>query len=283
MKALVTGSAGFIGGHLCDRLRVHGYTPVGYDLRDGDDVMDGERLIARARGCDAIFDCAGVLGTAETFADLERTVDVNIRGTLRVLEVASALRIPLVYLSLKQTWHNPYMITKRAATEFCQMYGEYHGLPVVVIRGLNAYGPGQHWGRVRKVVPTFIVQALQGEPLVVYGSGEQAADFVYVSDMAEVMVRALERACWGHVFDCGTGISTSVNELAGLVIELAGGSSRLQYARMRQGEPQESAQVAETAPMRDLLGFVPDVPLREGMAATVAWYRAHWRETEVAA
>lgn len=282
MRALVTGGRGFIGSHLCGLLRERGHEVEIYDLVEGMDVLDTERVSERVEHADVVFDCAGILGSAETFDHVQKTADANIKGTLNVLEACRQHYKPMVFLSLKNAWHNPYMITKRAATEFCQMYHEYYRVKVAVVRGLNAYGPGQHWGAVRKVVPTFIMQALNDEPLLIYGDGNQVVDLIYVRDLCEIMVRCWEREAWGAVLDAGTGVPVTVNQLAQRIVELCHSSSVIKYEPMRLGEPKRAVALANPADALQLLSYYPQTPLDKGLERTIKWYRVHgWEALRV--
>jgi len=277
-KALIVGGRGFIGSAVDRVLQRRGHTVECYDLETGQNVMSASQVSDAVSDVDVVFDCAGRLGSAETFEAIRDTVYTNILGSLNVLEACHKHRVPVVYISLKNEWHNPYMITKRAATEFCQMYYEYLGVQTAVVRGLNAYGPGQHWGAVRKVVPTFIVQALQDQPLTLYGDGKQIVDLIYVDDLAEIMVRMWEQQAWGHVIDGGTGRPVRVVDLARAIIELTGSSSEIEFAPMRLGEPQRSIALADPSQALQLLGYYPDTPLEEGLRVTIQWYRQYWQE-----
>lgn len=282
MKALVTGGRGFIGGHLIDALQARGDSALSYDVRDGLDVLDARQLQAYVDEADVVFDCAGILGSAETFGHVEKTIEANIVGTVRLLEACKRARKPMVYLSLKTDWHNPYLITKRAASEFCLAYHEAYGVEVCVVRGLNVYGPRQKWGRVQKAVPTFIVRALEGQPLPVHGDGNQITDQIHVRDLCEVLIRAWQYRIWGQVIDAGTGVPTTVNELARTIIRLAQSGSRIAHIDMRPGEPQRGGvQLADPSQMVQLLGYYPPTRLEDGMAATIGWYREHYKEVEV--
>lgn len=281
MNALVTGGRGFIGGHLLDALYARGLTPISYDLADGLDVLDTDTLQRFVDGVDVVFDCAGILGSAETFGWIEATIDANLKGTVALLRACQQANVPMVYLSLKTEWHNPYCITKRAANEFCLAWHETYGAQVAVVRGLNVYGPRQKWGKVRKAVPTFIVQAITGEDLVVYGEGTQITDQIHVSDLCEVLIRAWERQAWGGEIDAGTGIPTPVNAVAETIVRLAQSNSAIVHAPMRRGEPTRGGvQLADPTAMVQRLDYYPRVTLAEGMAQTIAWYREHYREVE---
>ena len=278
MRALVTGGKGFIGSHLCDVLRARGWQVSTWDKVDGQDILDEDGLDRAVAGCQVVFGCAGKLGSAETFANIEETVKCNILGPLNVLKACWNHERPYVYLSLKNEWRNPYMITKHTASEFCRMYYEYYNLPVAVVCGLNAYGPGQHWGAVRKMIPTFIMQALKGEPLMVYGDGQQIVDLIYVDDLAEIMVRCWEHGIWGQEIDGGTGIPLKVVDVARMITRLCGSTSDILLCDMRKGEPKRAVALADPAPVLQLLGYYPETPLEQGMAETIYWYRRHGDE-----
>lgn len=282
MKALVTGGRGFIGGHLIDALGARGIHAESYDAKDGQDVLDTPTLQAAVSKSDVVFDCAGMLGSAETFEHPFAAIDANIKGTVAVLEACRAAGVPMVYLSLKTDWHNPYLITKRAATEFCHAWHETYGVKVAIVRGLNVYGPRQKWGAVQKAVPTFIVKALRGEPIPVHGDGTQITDQIYVNDLCEVLIRAWECKAWGKEIDAGTGIPTTVNNLAALIVREAGSNSEIVHVPMRAGEPQQGGvQLADPSMMTSILNYYPLVDIRDGMADTINWYREHYREVEV--
>ena len=278
MRCLVTGGKGFIGAHIVDLLRARGHETHTYDLRDGKSTLDAEQLYQAARGMDVVFGCSGKLGSAETFAEIESTISTNVIGTLNALEACRRNGIPLVYISLKNEWLNPYMISKHTGTHLCEMYNSYCGTPTAVMRGLNAYGPGQHWGKVRKVIPTFIVNALQGKPLRLFGDGKQIIDLIYVRDMAEIMIRLWECGCWGAVIDGGTGVPVMVEEVARKVIEMAGSNSTIEYEPMRRGEPEHAIALADPGPARRLLNYYPETSLEKGLAQTIDWYRQHYLE-----
>jgi len=279
---LVTGGCGFIGSHLCDLLKARGHSRImRYDLRNGLDVLNYPTLEKHVMAHEVVFDVSGMLGSAETFSQVWPTFETNVHGTLNILEAARATETPVVHLSLKNKWHNPYMISKHASTELCEMYRDYYGLEVSVVRGLNAYGPGQHWGAVRKVVPTFIVNALQNKPLTLFGDGQQIVDMVYVRDLAEIMLRLWEQKQWGVVIDGGTGVPMTVRDLAELIIDLSGSESAIEYEPMRPGEPVDAIAIADASEAMRAVGYYPQTGLVDGMRMTIGWYREHWQEVYV--
>lgn len=284
MKLLVTGGSGFIGGHLVELLEEKGHDVIIYDLKEPEwftpkaeyikgDILDTDHLKESADGTEGIFDCSGVLGSAETFDHIYKTFEVNLFGTLSVLETAKTLDIPVVYLSLKNEWKNPYMISKRAGTEACEMYFEYQDTKTCAIRGLNAYGPRQHWNPVRKMFPRFTMQLLTGNPITIFGDGDQIVDMIYVKDMAEIMLRAFENRVWGEVFDAGTGVPKTVLDVALDLQEEIGGE--INFTPHRIGEPERAIALADPSFVKQILGYYPETSWKDGIKKTINWYRKH--------
>jgi UDP-glucose 4-epimerase len=182
---------------------------------------------------------------------------------------------------------NPYSITKTTTEKFCRMFSIEHATRVNMIRAVNAYGPHQRAaapyasGKVRKITPAFVCRALTGEPIEVYGDGEQVSDMVWVRDVALALVIALERANEGTVFpdvvEVGPSISANVNEVAELVAEYAaahtGTKVPIVHAPMRPGEIAGDRVTADTKTLRHVeLTDADLVSLTDGMRETVDWF-----------
>lgn len=278
-RTIVVGGAGFIGSHLSKMLKERDFDVSVYDLIDGNDIMDFEKLVDHAFGKDVIFDCAGILGSAETFDNIKKALEVNILGTLNSVQVAQRLDIPLIYLSLKNEWHNPYMLSKRAGTEICLMYAEYLGTKTAVLKGLNAYGPLQRWKHVHKALPTFVTRALDNKEIEIYGDGMQIVDMIYVRDLCEELIRMYERGtCWGRSIDGGTGIPITVNQLVNDIIREIGNKVLVKHIPMRKGEPPKAVALANPADARVLLDYYPETSWKEGLAKTINWYRENYKD-----
>ena len=284
-RVVVTGGSGFLGSFLCDRLRDRGHDVVVVDTAEPrwtpwaewhDFNVADESSIEQLAGLgpEVVIHMAGLLGTAETFDWPQDTVRVNTIGTINVLEACKRLGARYVGVETGTPWLSPYAISKRASTDFARGYGAAFGLRTSILKVFNAYGPRQDGtGKVNKIVPRFAVNAMRGEPLPIFGDGEQVIDVCHADDVAECFALALERAPGeGEILHVGSGVPISVLEVAKAVWEICGGGE-LKFLPRRIGEG-EAYPVAETKPLREALGFVP-APLDDRLKETVEWYRAH--------
>lgn len=287
-RILVIGGNGFIGSHVIDNLRARGLRVTSFDRfrttpHRGDvdravgDIKDPGAVSEVVSAHDGLIHLAATLGTQETIQAARFAVDVNIKGALHVFDACRAHRKRAVITSVGNHWmNNPYSITKSGAERFALTYNRYLGTSIAVVRGLNAYGPRQKAKPVRKVVPNFVLPAFTGADLMVYGSGRQIMDMIYVEDLAEILVRALllDHGTYDRVMEAGMGKDTTINELAELVIQTAGSASRIRHVDMRPGEEPDSVVKADVSSL-SVLGFTSNdfTPLAEGMRRTVEWYR----------
>jgi len=257
-KVLVTGGSGFIGQHVAEELFERGMDPVIYDRqRRADpvfetilgDIRDGDSVTEAVAHTDAVIHLAGVLGTQETIDNPRPAAATNVLGGLNVFQAIRQYKVPAVYICVGNHWmENSYSITKTTAERFARMFNQEHGTHIAIMRVLNAYGPGQGlpypWGpsKVRKIMPTFIAQALSGQPISVYGDGEQVMDMVYVEDVARGLVDGLT-ADHTVTHEIGTGRATTVNEIAETILSIVGGGE-IEHVPMRRGEPPKSTVLA---------------------------------------
>lgn len=250
-RVAVTGSSGFIGSAVVRELTRRGTRVIPFDHPK--DVRDVDELRACLRTADGVIHLAGALGTSEIFGNEAGAVATNIGGAVNVYDVASDLDIPVVQIGTGHKGQpNPYAITKACAEDLGLARARYADAKINVVRAYHVYGPGQKaippWGKstVRKMVPTFICQALADIPLEIYGTGEQLIDLVYVDDVAEVLVDALEGP-YGQLIEAGTGKPTSVTDAAWDVLRAAHGSAfgrTVKLCPMRPGEPEDATVVA---------------------------------------
>jgi nucleoside-diphosphate-sugar epimerase len=293
---LITGGAGFIGKRVANSLNILGYNPIVFDknkkLQNQDQILGDVRdftSINEAVGIsDGVIHLAGVLGTSETINEPGPSIDVNIIGGLNIFKACKNHNKPCTYISVGNYWmNNSYSITKDTAERFAWMFNREHGTKIAVVRALNAYGPGQKHSPVRKIIPNFVIPALRNDELIVYGDGLQIMDMIFVDDLADILVRALVTDHNQYIynpnidtkppkFDAGTGIRTTVQEIAQTVIDIVG-KGHIKNVPMRAGEPEHSVVVGNPETLRPLYnGNFPILKsLRDGLENTIPYYQEY--------
>jgi len=298
MKVLVTGGAGFIGSHLVDRLLADGHEVVVLDnLSTGkrENIIDHRRLffflgdVAGVNSVtaafsfgpfDAVFHVAGQASIVTSFEDPQADLRTNILGTVNLLQLCVQHGVRrFLYASSMTVYGHPtslpvaenhllcpvscYGISKMAAERYVHATA---GIDATSFRMFNVYGKRQLLDNpYQGVAGIFIGNVLRGEPITIYGGGEQSRDFVHVLDVVDAWMLALHNpAASGQVFNLGTGASVSVNELAELL-----GALEVIRAPRRPGEQLHMA--ADITLAREKLGWAPKIELEEGLADTVAW------------
>ncbi|HVX19509.1 MAG TPA: GDP-mannose 4,6-dehydratase [Acidimicrobiales bacterium] len=302
-RVLVTGGAGFIGSSLSRVLLASGAEVTVFDneatgrfenllgcagevgaapvLVTGD-VRDGRGLSHAMAGIDIVFHLA-CLGVRHSLLFPRENHEVNAGGTLRVLEAARARNIGrVVHVSSSEVYgtaqwapmteahptspHTVYGASKLAGECYARAYHRCHDLDVVVVRPFNSYGPrSHHEGDSGEVIPRFLVRAMSGDPLVVYGDGNQTRDFTHVYDSALTIARAgVTPGLGGEVVNVGSGVETSVNELLDAVASATGQRVTVMYSDARPGDV--SRLVADSTLARELLDHRPRIALRDGLA-----------------
>jgi UDP-glucose 4-epimerase len=312
MKALVTGGAGFIGSNLVDRLLAEGHDVDAVDnLSTGSlanlaearrsrvghltfhqlDVRspDVAELFDRCRP-EVIFHLAAQADVRVSVADPIFDADVNVMGSLRVLEGARSSGARKVvfaasggtlygnpdakHLPVKESHPqrplSPYGVAKKVVGDYLAAYRELHNLEFTALALANVYGPRQDPHGEAGVVAIFAGRLLAGEPCTVYGDGTQTRDFVYVDDVVDAFARAAERG-GGLVLNIGTGTETSVNDLYRAMADHAGVDHPAGRAPARPGELQRSCLDPGRAAIH--LGWKPWTSLDDGAASVLDWFR----------
>ncbi len=303
MRIAVTGGAGFIGSHV-----VEAYLQAGHEVIVVDNLSTGSRanvpegaelvvmdvtdpalseLFTEYR-VDVVNHHAAQTVVSRSVRDPLEDARQNVLGSLNVYEAArragvrriifassggtvygELLRIPATEEHPLQPL-SPYGAAKVAAEQYLLTYGRLYGLETVVLRYTNVYGPRQNPNGEAGVVAIFTERLLRGETPVVYGDGEQTRDYVYVADVAQANVAALQPQAHG-VYNCCSGTETSVNALLHLLEQLIGVRCRPRYAPLRPGELKRS--VCSYARIWRELGWYPRTPLVEGLEQTVRAFR----------
>lgn len=279
MKILVTGSAGFIGRHLVRRLLSEGHEVIGFDVRaralgtttfrgdiasfNFDEILDG---------VDVVFHLASLLGTAELFHRIVEAERVNVLGTLNLLEAMRRKNVnKIVFTSKPNIWkYNPYTITKDTCERYLEMYRHVYGFESIIVKPYNIYGPAEDLAEYRKAVPYFVLAAVKGEPLEIFGDGEQTLDPIYVDDAIEALERCAKVAP-KEIVEIGNSKPVKVVQLAEKVLELTNSPSKIVHIPMRRGEGQ-TGELCASGNMKHLLDFSPNISLDEGLRRTIKWY-----------
>lgn len=303
MKILVTGGAGFIGSHLTDAFIAQGHEVVVIDnLVTGrkenlnpnakfyeTDIRSAEvaEIFAREK-FDAICHQAAQLDVRKSVADPRYDADVNILGTLNLLEQARATGVKKILFASSggamygeqekfpadeehRTWPaSPYGITKLTCEKYIAVFGQMYGMTYGLMRYANVYGPRQSPHGEAGVVAIFAARLLAGEQAVINGDGKQTRDYVYVGDVVAANVAALNYT-HSDYFNVGTGIETDVNELFAIINRTTGNRAQEQHVPAKAGEQMRS--VLDWSKAKRLLGWEPKMKLNDGLAETVDWFR----------
>ncbi|MEX2210595.1 MAG: NAD-dependent epimerase/dehydratase family protein [Gaiellaceae bacterium] len=289
MRAVVTGGAGFIGSHVVEALVARGD-----EVTVVDDLSSGNREQVPARvtlvehdvrepfevDADVVFHLAAQIDVRASVADPARDAQVNVVGTLRVLEAARLAGAQVIFASTGGAIYGecerpateqderhplaPYGTSKLAAEEYLAMYNRLYGTRHVALRYGNVYGPRQDPHGEAGVVAIFLGRLREGEPLTVYGDGSQTRDYVHATDVARATLLAAGQD--GGVFNVGTGRETSVLELAELCARAAGVEAEVTHAPARAGELQRSS--LDPTRAERALGFRAEISLEEGLRQT---------------
>ena len=200
---------------------------------------------------DVVFHLASLLGTTELFHRIVEAERVNVMGTLNLLEAMRRKKIKrIVFTSKPNIWkNNPYTITKDTCERYMELYRHVYGFETVVVKPYNIYGPAEDLAEYRKAVPYFVLAAVKGEPLEVFGDGEQTLDPIYVDDAIEALWRC-SQVVPKEIVEIGNGKPVKVIELAEKVLELTGSSSKIVHIPMRRGEDRQATALCANGNMQ---------------------------------
>jgi UDP-glucose 4-epimerase len=311
-KVCVTGAAGFIGGHIAEALLKQGHEVVGLDdfssgkrenvallAKQGNfNLVEGSiadpKAVAKAiSGAKLVFHLAAIPSVPLSMAEPERTNDVNVGGTVNVLEAAKKSGVERVVLACscaaygdgpEQPKHeklvplpmSPYAAQKIACELYATTYTRAYGVPAVALRFFNVYGPRQDpKSEYAAAIPRFTTRLLAGQKPIVFGDGLQTRDFVHVSDVVRANLLASTAAkAPGEVINVASGKSSSLVDLIGTLKEVIGGpalSLEIEHQAPRAGDLRESS--ADISKARAVLGYEPQVQLAQGLAGVVEFFR----------
>lgn len=304
LRALVTGGAGFIGSHLVGELLGRGeHVTVLDNLSSGyrcnveafpaarlveGDVRDVKAVRAAMEGCNVVFHLAASVGNKRSIDRPTEDADVNVLGTIRILECARELGVRKIVLSssagvfgeLKTlpiredhplAPDSPYGCTKLCAEKLAVVWAKLYGMETVCLRYFNVFGRRQRFDAYGNVIPIFVFQALRREPLTIFGDGEQTRDFVRARDIVAANIGAALCPGLSGVFNIGSGQRISINELVRLVGEVSGLTPEVRFGPERTGDVRHS--LADISAAQRSLGYSPSRDFASDLADYVEWAR----------
>ena len=302
MKTLVTGGAGFIGSNIVRLLLENGHRVTvldnlisGYrknldpfpevEFVEGD-VRDAALVSRCAQGAEVIFHLAASVGNTRSIEHPIDDAEINVLGTLRVLEAARHNGVrKVVYSSSAGIFgelktlpiredhvvepDSPYGATKLCAEKQCLAYAKLYSLEAICLRYFNVFGVNQRFDAYGNVIPIFAHRMLHGEPVVIFGDGEQTRDFVNVRDVAQANYKAgMSRGVSG-AFNIGSATRVTINKLVQLMIEASDIQAAVEYGPPRKGDVRDS--LADVSAARKAIGFDPSVKLEDGLKEYMDW------------
>ena len=313
-KALVTGSAGFIGSHLVQALLREGVSVRAMTHYRGDPSLHNLEHLSRdelealeivkgnvedpffvrrsVADCDVVFHLAALIAIPYSYIAPSSYVSTNIQGTVNVLEACRAEETPrLIHTSTSECYgsarytpideqhplqgQSPYSASKISADKMVESYYNSFELPVVTVRPFNTFGPRQS---TRAVIPTIIGQLLADADRLELGSVSPSRDLTYVTDTAQGFLAAARQPdVEGQVINLGTGRAMSIGDIAKLIMHLLGRNVPIAEAteRVRPSKSEVTTLLSDNSKAKTLLGWAPTVSIEEGLKETIEFFRAH--------
>lgn len=298
-RILLTGASGFVGSHVLDRLvqssRARRDEIVALDRRQVD-LRDYTSCLRAMEGCQVVIHLAADTGGAGycglhpatqylncSLIDLSVFRAAATLGVERLVVLSSVIaypeRVPVpfreadLFGGAPSATHLGYGLAKRNAVLMTRMFHQEYGLNGSAIVAANAYGPRDHFEpRRSNIIPATIVKCLEESQLVVWGDGKPTRDFIYVTDLAEGILRALESLPPGDYVNLGSGREVSIAQVVQAVVRLSGFQGAVTFDKSKANG--DIRRLADTSKAAVLLGFTPGVDLEQGLRATIDWYRS---------
>lgn len=304
MKALVTGGGGFIGSNICRHLLQEGWSVTVLDSflsghRRNLDALPGIRLVEgdvrdpaavadAIEGCETVFHLAASVGNKRSVDDPISDAEINLLGTIRLLEAARTAGVRKIVISSSAAIFgelktlpidenhpidpdSPYGVSKLAEEKAGLAYAKLYGIEVVCLRYFNVYGPNQRFDAYGNVIPIFVFKILAGEPITIFGDGDQTRDFVNVRDIVQANLKAAAASGVSGAFNIGSGTRISVNELVRTLRAVMPERIEVTYTDPRPFDVRDS--LADTSAAGRAFGYRPNVTMAEGLEEYTRWAR----------
>jgi UDP-glucose 4-epimerase len=312
MRMLITGGAGFVGSHLCEKYTKEGHTVLCLDnFMSGNlmnirhlldyrnfklvkgDIRDYDLLERIMRDVEVVFHLAAQVHVDRSYIEPRLTWEVNVMGTQNVLEIArlhDASKV--IYASTSEVYGSaqyvpidekhpldaphPYGASKVAADRMCHAYNQTYGMNIAILRLFNIFGPHQRDLGYGGVISIFARRVLTGMPPVIYGNGAQTRDYTYIADAVRAYDTVLNRKePITEPINFGSGKDVTVMELANKIIELCGKSDTIKPVHVEPRIGEVNRLIANAAKAKKLLGWQPEYSLEEGLAKFLDWYKQY--------
>lgn len=318
MKILITGGAGFIGSHLCDKYTKEGHTVVCLDnfmsgnlmnirhlldyrnfkLTKGD-VRDFDFLEKIARDVDVIFHLAAQIHVDRSYIEPELTYEVNVKGTQNVLEAARIYDAKkIIHASTSEVYGSaqyapidenhplnaphPYGASKIAADRMCYAYIQTYGMNISVLRLFNVFGPRQRDIGYGGVISIFTRRVLSNIPSIIYGDGHQTRDYIYIEDAVKAYDLALKHEePLTEPINFGSGREVSILDLANKLIDLCGKKDDMKPVHVEPRIGEVERLIADASKAKKILGWEPKYDFETGLKMFVEWYKNYGFEQRV--
>lgn len=302
MKTLVTGGAGFIGSNLVKVLASENHEVTVLDnfmtgYRENlsglasvqvinGDIRDEQAVATAIRGVDVVFHLAACVGNKRSQDDPFTDSEINVLGTLRILEAARKAGVRKVVASSSAAIFGelkslpiredhpaepdtPYGASKLCEEKQCLAYSKLYGLEVVCLRYFNVYGPNQRFDAYGNAIPIFVFQMLRGQVVTIFGDGEQTRDFINVADVVQANIKAAQASGVSGAFNLGSGTRVTINSLVDKIVTAGQFRPSVIHGPLRPGDVRHS--LADISAAREAFGFEPAVDLNQGLPEYVKW------------
>lgn len=291
-KILITGAAGFIGGHLYDECERLGWEVIGIDnfSHPSEHPKNGRVKYADIRyyhdiepfvkEVDVVAHLAAQIHVDKSILNPQETIDTNVTGTLNVLEAVRVHNKHMVFASSSEVYgtsqapfiselhpldaQSPYAASKVAGDRLCLAYYHTYGTKVSILRNFNTFGPYQNDASYGGVIAIFTKKALENDTLNIFGSGDQRRDYMHVKDAVRAYLFCVEKELWGEPINIGTGQTITINELAKEIVSYTNSKSDIQHTVARPGEVQRLCADTTKAVVKGFVGttdFIKDLHL----------------------
>jgi UDP-glucose 4-epimerase len=310
MKVLVTGGAGFIGSNLSKQLLQEGFDVVILDnLLSGyrcnlatipkakfveGDIRDPQIVDKVIDGCDIVFHLAASVGNKRSIDFPIVDAEINVLGTLTILEAMRKHKVRKIVVSssagifgelktlpIKEEHSlepdSPYGCTKLCEEKISLAYAKLYEMETISLRYFNVYGLNQRFDAYGNVIPIFVFKLMKGEPITVFGDGEQTRDFINVKDVVRANISAGMNHGISGSFNLGSGTQITINNLIGMIKRFVGKTIVVKYGAKRPGDVRHS--LADVSALKKQLNFTPTITMEEGLQEYVAWAKTEFKQT----